>query len=68
MEEILGNYTKARAIFKRWMEWNPPEKAWHAFLRFEQRMKEPENCKEVMYAMMENHPRLKTYIDVAKFE
>lgn len=35
MEEITGNYLKARNIFKRWMEWTPPEKAWLSYLAFE---------------------------------
>jgi len=38
MEEILKNYSKSRDIFKRWMEWKPNEKAWMAYLSFEERM------------------------------
>lgn len=45
MEEIIGNYNKARAIFAKWMTWKPEEKAWMSFYKFEQRMKEPENCR-----------------------
>ena len=45
MEEILGNYKRARAIFERWMEWLPSENAWLAFFAFEKRMKEYERCR-----------------------
>ena len=37
------NYPAARHIFKRWMEWRPPEKAWLAYIAFETRMGEVEN-------------------------
>ena len=43
MEEVLGNYQAAREIFNRWMTWKPEEKAWMAFLKFEERMGEREN-------------------------
>ena len=36
---------KARNVFQRWMEWGPGEKAWMAFLRFEERMGEPQKAK-----------------------
>ena len=57
MEEMLGAYTKARAVFERWMTWNPEENAWLAFLKLEQRMGEVERCREVMYRYVEAHPR-----------
>jgi crooked neck len=40
MEELLGNYIQARKIFQRWMNWRPEEKAWLAFVAFEQRVGE----------------------------
>lgn len=43
MEEVLGNYAAARQIFDRWMTWRPDEKAWMAFVKFEERMGEKEN-------------------------
>lgn len=35
MEELIGDYAKARDIFVRWMEWVPGEKAWMSFIKFE---------------------------------
>jgi crooked neck len=49
MEEMLGNYQKCREVFQRWMTWRPNEKAWMAFLKFEERMGETEKMREVMY-------------------
>jgi crooked neck len=50
------------------MSWNPEENAWIAYLKFEQRMGETENCRRIMYRYMTAHPRLKTYLKVCKFE
>ena len=41
MEELLGNYQAARALFERWMSWKPLERGWLFFLKFEERMGEP---------------------------
>ncbi|VDP79209.1 unnamed protein product [Echinostoma caproni] len=40
MEEMLGNIAGARQVFERWMEWQPEEQAWHAYINFELRYKE----------------------------
>ena len=37
MEEMLGNAEKVRKIFEDWMTWEPPENAWNAYLKFEER-------------------------------
>ena len=68
MEEILGQYTKARAIFEKWMSWRPKEKAWMSYLKFEQRMKDSENCRRIMYNYLDAYPLLRVYLKVAKFE
>lgn len=68
MEELIANYSAARAIFTKWMEWKPEEKAWLAFIKFEERMHEFERCREIMYRYMDAYPRLRTYMKVAHFE
>jgi crooked neck len=40
MEEMIGQYHAARSIFTRWMTWNPEEKAFLAYCKFEERMGE----------------------------
>lgn len=49
MEELIGDYLKAREVFERWMEWCPGEKAWLAYIKFEERMAEPQNAKKILY-------------------
>lgn len=68
MEELLGNYNLAREIFEKWMTWKPEENAWIAYLKFEKRMGEIQNQRNIMYRYLEAYPRLKTYLKVAKFE
>ena len=50
------------------MTWKPEEKAWLAFLKFEERMGEPLRQREVLHQYMDAYPRLKTYLKVARFE
>jgi len=35
MEEMLGNYNRARQVFEKWMTWKPEEKAWLSYIKFE---------------------------------
>ena len=45
MEELLGNIAGARQVFERWMEWEPEEQAWHAYINFELRYKELQRAR-----------------------
>ncbi|KAF6776923.1 hypothetical protein AHF37_03780 [Paragonimus kellicotti] len=45
MEEALGNIAGARQVFERWMEWQPEEQAWHAYINFELRYKELDQAR-----------------------
>lgn len=42
---MLGNSAMARAIFERWMEWEPEDNAWSAYVKFEMRQEEPANAR-----------------------
>ncbi len=68
MEELLGNYSQARAIFERWMNWRPEERGWLCYLKFEERMGEKQKHREIMYRFLQEFPRQATYIKVAKYE
>ncbi|CAH8498826.1 unnamed protein product [Heterobilharzia americana] len=59
MEETVGNIAGARQIFERWMEWQPEEQAWHAYINFELRYKEMDRAL---------HPEPKNWIKYSKFE
>jgi crooked neck len=45
MEEMLGETEKVRKIFNDWMTWVPSENAWNAFLKFEERQGQLDNCR-----------------------
>lgn len=45
LQEMLGNPAKARAIFERWMEWEPEDNAWSAYVKFEMRQEEPAKAR-----------------------
>jgi crooked neck len=38
MEETLGNIGGCRAIFERWMEWEPEDQYWLTYINFELRL------------------------------
>ena len=40
LEELLGNVAGARQVFERWMQWEPDEKAWSAYIKLEVRYNE----------------------------
>lgn len=33
MEEMLGNVPAARAVFERWMKWEPDENGWLSYVK-----------------------------------
>ena len=37
MEETVGNIPGARAIFERWMDWEPEDQYWSTYINFELR-------------------------------
>ncbi|KAL8443100.1 hypothetical protein Emag_006127 [Eimeria magna] len=47
MEELLGNYAGARAVYERWMDWNPSDKGWLLYIHFEERCKELDRARRV---------------------
>lgn len=58
MEELVGEYVKARDVFDRWMDWCPGEKAWMSYIKFQERLGEHENAKRVLYKYLEAYPTL----------
>lgn len=42
---MLGNSAKARAIFERWMQWEPEDNAWGAYVKFEMRQEQPAKAR-----------------------
>lgn len=47
MEEMLENVAGARAVFERWMDWQPDEQAWQTYINFELRYKEIDRARQI---------------------
>ncbi|XP_043227706.1 crooked neck-like protein 1 [Amphibalanus amphitrite] len=68
MEEMLGNVAGCRAVFERWMEWEPEEQAWQTYVKFELRYKELDRARHIYERFVMVHPDVKNWIKFAKFE
>ncbi|VDL91651.1 unnamed protein product [Schistocephalus solidus] len=71
MEEMLGNIAGARQVFERWMEWEPEEQAWHAYINFELRYKELQHSPYFFFnfaVLVLVNPDSKNWVKYAKFE
>lgn len=68
MEEMLEEVTRARQIFERWMQWEPEEEAWMAYVKFEKRYKELERARVIYERFVHIHPEPKNWIKWAEFE
>lgn len=68
MEEMLEEVARARQIFERWMQWEPEEEAWMAYVKFEKRYKELERARVIYERFVHIHPDPKNWIKWAEFE
>ncbi|KAF2771706.1 TPR-like protein [Teratosphaeria nubilosa] len=68
MEEMLGNIAGTRAVFERWMSWEPDEAAWSAYIKLEKRYGEFERARKIFERFTIVHPEARNWIKWAKFE
>lgn len=68
MEEMLDNIPGTRAVFERWMEWQPEEQAWQTYINFELRFKEIDRARHIYERFVVTHPEVKHWIKYARFE
>jgi len=68
MEEMLNNIPGCRAVFERWMEWEPEEQPWLTYIKFELRYKELDRARLIYERFVMVHPEVKNWIRFAKFE
>jgi crooked neck len=68
MENMLGNYAGVRQLYSRWMEWNPEEEAWKAYLTFEMRNGETQLVRDIFRRYVQVHCAPKSFLKWAKFE
>ena len=65
---MLGENDRVRAIFKDWMTWVPPENAWNAYLKFEERVGTLDLCRAILELFIDHFPTPASYLKAAKFE
>ena len=68
VEERLGDVGAVRAVFTRWMSFQPDEKAWFAFISFELRHGQLEQVRRIYQQFTLAHHSSASYIRYARFE
>lgn len=68
LEELLGNVLGARAIFERWITWNPDDKAWQAYIKLEERYAESDRASAVFERWITHRPEPRNFVKWAKWE
>ena len=66
MEEMVENHAACRAVFERWMAWEPDDRAWHAYAAFEERRGDARRARAVLERFVACHPRLPSYLKYAR--
>ena len=56
MEETLGNVAGTRQVFDRWMQWEPDEAAWSAYIKLEKRYGEFDRARAIFQRFTVVHP------------
>lgn len=66
---IIGIYffLGARAVFERWMEWEPPEQAWLTYIKFELRYHEVDRARKIYNNFVMVHPDVTNWIRYARY-
>ena len=68
MEEVIGDIPAARAVFERWMAFEPDHYAWASFLKFEVRYAAWEHARALCERYVLCHPTVLAFTRYAKFE
>ncbi|KAG5889090.1 hypothetical protein JTB14_002118 [Gonioctena quinquepunctata] len=68
MEEMLENIPGVRAVFERWMEWQPDKEAWQTYINFELRYGEIDRARHIYERFVITHPEVKHWIKYARFQ
>jgi crooked neck len=67
MEEMVGDIPKCRAVFERWMEWQPDDNAWLSFARFETRCQQYEKAEFVLRRYCNAYPVARAFVKFTKW-
>lgn len=67
VEEMMQDFAKCRAIFERWMQWQPDDNAWLSYARFEMRCGHVDRAESVMRQYVNTYPSVKAFVRFAKW-
>ena len=67
MEEMVGDLPKCRAVFERWMKWNPDDNGWLSYARFETRCQLLDRAEAVMRRYVNTYPSAQAFLRFAKW-
>lgn len=68
MEETLSNIPAVRQLFERWMQWEPDENAWSAYIKMEKRYGEIGRARAIFERFVQVHPSPANYLKWTRFE
>jgi hypothetical protein len=67
-QEMLGNIDGARAVFERWMQWQPAKSAWVSYIGLETRHGNFDRARSVFERYLLCHATCESYLQYAAFE
>ncbi|KAF2428912.1 pre-mRNA-splicing factor CLF1 [Tothia fuscella] len=68
VEETLSNISGCRAVFERWLQWEPDAAAWSAAIKFEVRYQEFDRARELFERFTMVHPEPSNWLKWTRFE
>lgn len=68
LEEILNKFVNARIIYERWIQWKIDETAFLCYIKFEERCKEIDKCREIFEKLIVQFPKLSCFYKFIRFE
>ena len=68
MEEQLEQMPAARAVYERWMKWEPKDSGWMTYVNFEVRYSQWKNARSIMSRYIECHKYEKNFCKWARWE
>lgn len=67
LEEMVGDLAKCRAVFERWMQWNPDDNAYLSYARFETRCGNLDRAEAVMRRYVNTYVSARAMLRFAKW-
>jgi crooked neck len=60
-------FGRCRQIFERWMQWEPDDNGWNAYVKFEMRQQETQRARAVFERYVQCHPTQRAFLKFARY-